>query len=139
MAFVDKVIDRRRLLKGFLIAGPTLAIAARLDLLPAGAAIPGVGTPQYEEHSDFMDEYIQLSEPFLYDLLVEIKPDNRVYFEMPRMEVGQGIMTPRGTMRADSRDVPVENMDLALSKAEPKRADSQWTGASNSTRALWDP
>src|SRR5438309_929315 len=123
MSLADKVINRRLLLKGFLVAGPTLAAAARLDLQPAGATIPGVGTPMYEEHSDFMDEYIQLSEPFLYDLLVEIKPDNRVYFEMPRMEVGQGIMTTLGTMMADNLDVPFENMDLALSKAEPKRAD----------------
>ncbi|MGH7746598.1 MAG: molybdopterin cofactor-binding domain-containing protein, partial [Candidatus Dormibacteria bacterium] len=139
MSSVDKVIDRRRLLKGFLIAGPTLVIAARLDLLPAGAAIPGVGTPQYEEHSDFMDEYIALQGPFLYDLLVEIKPDNRVYFEIPRMDVGQGIMTAVGMMMADNLDVPFESMDLALSKAETKRQDSQWTGASNSTRSLWDP
>src|SRR5437879_11966432 len=115
MSFADKVIDRRRLLKGFLIAGPTLAIAARLDLHPAGAAIPGIGTPMYEEHSDFMDEYIALQGPFLYDLLVEVKPDNRVYFEIPRMDVGQGIMTTLGTMMADNRDVPPENMDRALS------------------------
>ncbi|TMD94830.1 MAG: xanthine dehydrogenase family protein molybdopterin-binding subunit [Chloroflexi bacterium] len=139
MSIVDKVIDRRLLLKGFLVAGPTLAVAARLDLQPAGATIPGVGTPMYEEHSDFMDEYIQLSQPFLYDLLVEIKPDNRVYFEIPRMEVGQGIMTTIATMMADNLDVPLESMDVALSKADPKFQDSQWTGASNSTRMLWDP
>jgi isoquinoline 1-oxidoreductase beta subunit len=139
MSIADKVINRRLLLKGFLIAGPTLAIAARLDLQPAGATIPGVGTPGYEEHSDFMDEYIQLQGPFLYDLLVEVKPDNRVYFEIPRMDIGQGIMTTVGMMMADNLDVPFESMDLALSKAEPKRADAQWTGASNSTRSLWDP
>jgi isoquinoline 1-oxidoreductase beta subunit len=137
MPFVDKVIDRRRLLKGFLIAGPTLALAARIDLRPAGAAIPG--TPELTEHQDATDILIQAGTPFYYDLLVEIKPDNRVYLEIPRMDIGQGVMTTISTMMADNLDVPLENMDVALSKAEPKRADAQLTGGSHSTRSLWDP
>ncbi|MGH7746876.1 MAG: molybdopterin cofactor-binding domain-containing protein, partial [Candidatus Dormibacteria bacterium] len=137
MSFADKLIDRRRLLKGFLIAGPTLVVAGRLDLHPANAAIPG--TPILPEHQDFTDIFIQLDGPFLYDLLVEIKPDNRVYFEIPRMDIGQGVMTTIATMMADNLDVPLENMDVALSKAEPKRADAQLTGGSHSTRSLWDP
>src|SRR5437660_7711019 len=137
MSLADKVIGRRRLLKGFLIAGPTLVVAGRLDLHPANAAIPGY--PELEEHQDFPDIFIQDDGPFLYDLLVEIKPDNRVYFEIPRMDVGQGVMTTIATMMADNLDVPLENMDVALSKAEPKRADAQLTGGSHSTRSLWDP
>ena len=137
MSLADKVIGRRRLLKGFLIAGPTLVVAARLDLHPAGAAIPG--SPELQEHQDFTDIFIQDDGPFLYDLLVEIKPDNRVYFEIPRMDVGQGVMTTIATMMADNLDVPLENFDVALSKAEPKRADAQLTGGSHSTRSLWDP
>ena len=137
MSFVDKVIDRRRLLKGFLIAGPTLAIAARIDLHPAGAAIPG--TPELYERQDFTDIFLQTDGPFLYDLLVDIKPDNRVYFEVPRMDVGQGVMTVVTMMMADNLDVPLENMDVAQSKAEPKRQDAQLTGGSHSTRSLWDP
>jgi isoquinoline 1-oxidoreductase beta subunit len=139
MSIVDKVIDRRRLLKGFLIAGPTLAVAARVDLHPAGAAIPGFGSPVLVEHQDFTDIFLQTAEPFYYDLLVDIKPDNRVYFEIPRMDVGQGVMTTIATMMADNLDVPLESMDVALSKAEPKRADGQLTGGSHSTRSLWDP
>ena len=137
MALIDKVIDRRRLLKGFLIAGPTLVVAGRLDLHPAGAAIPG--SPELEERQDFTDIFLQTDGPFLYDLLVEIKPDNRVYFEIPRMDIGQGVMTTIATMMADNLDVPLENFDVALSKAEPKRADAQLTGGSHSTRSLWDP
>ena len=137
MSIADKVVNRRLLLKGFLIAGPTLVVAGRLDLHPANAALPG--TPELNEHQDFTDIFIQDDGPFLYDLLVEIKPDNRVYFEIPRMDIGQGVMTTIATMMADNLDVPLANMDVALSKAEPKRADAQLTGGSHSTRSLWDP
>jgi isoquinoline 1-oxidoreductase beta subunit len=142
MSFVDTPIDRRRVLKGFLIAGPTLAIAARLGLEgsrpdAAGAAIPG--SPDLYERQDFTDIFIQTAQPFYYDLLVEIKPDNRVFFEIPRMDIGQGVMTAITMMMADHLDVPLENFDVALSKAEPKRGPGQLTGGSHSVRSLWDP
>ena len=81
MSFVNKVIGRRHLLKGFLIAGPTLVVAARLDLRPAGAAIPG--SPELQEHQDFTEHLHPGRRPFFYDLLVEIKPDNLVTSRSP--------------------------------------------------------
>ncbi|HKY75964.1 MAG TPA: molybdopterin cofactor-binding domain-containing protein, partial [Acidimicrobiia bacterium] len=131
-------MQRRSFLKGFLIAGPTLAIGARLGWDDRAGAYP-TRTDEVPDVQDFTD-YLVLSEtPTLYDLLIEIRPDSRVYFELPRMEVGQGVMTAVGMMVADNLDVPFENMDIVLSKAEPKRANAQATGGSHSIRALWDP
>jgi isoquinoline 1-oxidoreductase beta subunit len=142
MTALDAPIGRRKLLQGFLVAGPTLVIAARLGLdgshpNTADAAIPG--SPELHERQDLTDFLILTAQPFYYDLLVEIKPDNRVYFEIPRMDVGTGCMTAITMMMADNLDVPMENFDVALSKAEPRRGPGQLTGGSHAVRSLWDP
>jgi len=138
MSALDTRLERRQVLKGFLIAGPTLAVAARLGWDDRAGAFP-TRTEEVPDVQDFTDYLILTETPTQYDLLIEIKPDNRVYFELPRMEVGQGVTTAVGMMVADHLDVPFETMDIVLSKAEPKRANSQVTGGSHSVRALWDP
>ena len=137
MSILDRAIERRRFLKGFLIAGPTLAMAGRFVAEGVGAAVPG--SPELEEHQDLTDVLIASGTPFYYDLLVDIRPDNRVYFEIPRMDVGTGIMTAITMMMADNLDVPMENFDVAQSKAEPRRASGQLTGGSHAIRSMWDP
>jgi isoquinoline 1-oxidoreductase beta subunit len=138
MSGLDRRIERRQVLKGFLIAGPTLAFAARLGWDDRAGAFP-TRTEEIPDVADIGDILILTDTPTQYDLLIEIKPDNRVYFELPRMEVGQGVTTAIGMMVADHLDVPFENMDIVLSKAEPKRVNSQVTGGSLSVRSLWDP
>jgi isoquinoline 1-oxidoreductase beta subunit len=73
-----------------------------------------------------------------YDLKIEIKPDNRVYFEFPRMDIGQGVITSTTTMLADNLDVPFESIDTVLSPAEQKRG-AYITGGSKNTRVFWEP
>ena len=131
-------MERRNFLKGFLIAGPTLAVGARLGWDNQAGAFP-TRTEEFADVQDFTDYLILTETPTQYDLLIEIKPDSRVYFELPRTEMGQGVTTAIGVMVADHLDVPFENMDIVLSKAEPKRANSQVTGGSHVLRALWDP
>jgi isoquinoline 1-oxidoreductase beta subunit len=138
MSVLDPKVGRRQVLKGFLIAGPTLAVAARFGLADGAGAFP-VKTDEVADLQDFTDILVASQQPFVYDLLIEIKPDNRVYLEVPRMEVGQGIMTTVGMMVADNLDVPFESMDIALSPAEPRRHTAQITGGSHNTRVLWDP
>jgi isoquinoline 1-oxidoreductase beta subunit len=121
-----------------LIAGPTLAVAARLGLADGAGAFP-TKTDEVPDIQDFTDIFVSSEQPTVYDLLIQIKPDNRVYLEVPRMEVGQGIMTTIGMMVADNLDVPFESMDIALSPAEQKRGAAQITGGSHNTRVLWDP
>ena len=138
MTALDTPVGRRKVLQGFLIAGPTLAVAWKLGA-PEGVGAFPVSSPETTDFQDLTDALILTGTPGYYDLLVEIKPDNRVYFELPRMEVGQGVKTSVGMMVADHLDVPFENMDITLSKAEQKRGAGQLTGGSHTCRSLWDP
>jgi isoquinoline 1-oxidoreductase beta subunit len=138
MTLLNSPVGRRQVLKGFLIAGPTLAVAARLGFADGASAFP-TKTDEVPDIQDFTDIFIATETPTVYDLKIEIKPDNRVYFEVPRQDIGQGIITTIGMMVADNLDVPWENMDITLSPAEQKRAAAQITGGSHNTRALWDP
>ena len=138
MTTLETPIGRRQVLQGFLVAGPTLAIAWKIGM-PEGASAFPVASPEITDAQDLTDVLILTGTPGYYDLLIEIKPDNRVYFELPRMEVGQGVKTSVGMMVADHLDVPFESMDITLSKAEQKRGAGQLTGGSHAVRSLWDP
>src|SRR5438874_11063256 len=113
-------VERRTVLKGFLIAGPTLAIAARLGFADGAGAFP-TKTDEVPDMQDFTDIFVTTQQPTVYDLKIEIKPDNRVYLEGPRAEVGQGFMTMIGMLVADGLDVPFASMDIITSPAEQKR------------------
>ncbi|HYH48301.1 MAG TPA: molybdopterin cofactor-binding domain-containing protein [Acidimicrobiia bacterium] len=138
MTALDTPIGRRTVLQGFLVAGPTLAIAWKVGSGDGAGAFP-VASPETTDAQDLTDVLILTGTPGYYDLLIEIRPDNRVYFELPRMEVGQGVKTSVGMMVADNLDVPFESMDITLSKAEQKRGAGQLTGGSHTCRSLWDP
>ena len=138
MTALDTPIGRRTVLQGFLVAGPTLAIAWKVGSGDGAGAFPAA-SPETTDAQDLTDVLILTGTPGYYDLLIEIKPDNRVYFELPRMEVGQGVKTSVGMMVADHLDVPFESMDITLSKAEQKRGAGQLTGGSHTCRSLWDP
>jgi isoquinoline 1-oxidoreductase beta subunit len=138
MTALDAPVERRTVLKGFLIAGPTLAVAVRVGLPGRAGAFP-TKSDEVPDIQDLTDVLILTGTPGYYDLKIEIKPDNRVYLEVPRMEVGQGVKTAIGMLVADHLDVPLENMDITLSKAEQKRGAGQLTGGSHSVRSLWDP
>ncbi|MCA1844210.1 MAG: molybdopterin-dependent oxidoreductase, partial [Actinobacteria bacterium] len=138
MTALNAPVGRRQVLKGFLIAGPTLAIAARVGFADGAGAFP-TKTDEVPDQQDFTDIFIAAETPTLYDLKIEIKPDNRVYAEGPRQDIGQGFLTTFAMQVADNLDVPMENMDVICSPAEQKRGAAQITGGSHNTRALWDP
>ena len=138
MTALETPVGRRQVLKGFLIAGPTLAVGARLGLADGASAFP-TKTDELPDQQDFTDIFVASETPTMYDLKIEIKPDNRVYAEGPRQDIGQGFLTTFAMQVADHLDVPFENMDVICSPAEQKRAAAQITGGSHNTRALWDP
>lgn len=144
-------IERRRFL-GFVVAAPTLTMAGRLLLdgafakdasaapyIPGGTPAPPGGTPEITDHYDATDMVMDSGRPFSYDLLIEVTKENRVRFEVPRMEVGQGIITAAAMMLADNLDARLEDIDATLSPAEVRRRTGQLTGHSLSVRSLWDP
>src|ERR1044071_4818855 len=138
MTALETPIGRRQVLKGFLIAGPTLAGAPGLVVADGAGAFPAK-TDELPDAQDFTDIFVASQQPTIYDLKIEIKPDNRVYLEGPKMEVGQGFLTMIGMLVADGLDVPFSSMDVVLSPAEQKRGSAQITGGSHNTRVLWDP
>jgi isoquinoline 1-oxidoreductase beta subunit len=138
MSALDTPIERRTVLKGFLIAGPTLAMAAKLGFADGAGAWP-TKTDELPDQQDFTDIFVLTQQPTAYDLKIEIKPDNRVYLEGPKMDIGQGFMTMVGMLVADGLDVPFASMDVICSPAEQKRGSAQITGGSHNTRVLWDP
>ena len=86
MTALDTLVGRRQVLKGMMIAGPTLAIAARIGLPDGAAGAFPTKTDEAPDIQDFTDIFVASETPTIYDLLIEIKPDNRVYFELPRQE-----------------------------------------------------
>src|SRR5687768_17419349 len=122
-------IDRRQFL-GYLVSGSTLAVAARLtfDGLLPDEAHAQLGIPEFPNGYDLTDLLIASGTPYYYDYLIEILPENRIRFELPRMEVGQGIMTAATMMCADELDARLQDMDVSLSPAELNRRTGQITG-----------
>jgi len=142
MSILDTHIERRKVLKGFLIAGPTLAVAARIGLdgsSPRKAGAFPTRTDETPDFQDFTDIFVLTQQPTIYDLKIEIKPDNRVYAEGPKAEVGQGFLTMFAMCVADGLDVPFESMDVICSPAQQKWGSAQITGGSHNTRVLFDP
>ena len=136
------ILSRRRFLGFLVVGGPTLAIGARLSLdgvFGTGASGVEVGIPEVNDAGDLTDFYTVAVAPFAYDLMIEITPENRVRFEVPRAEIGQGVLTAASMMLADNLDVRLADIDASLSPAELHRQTGQITGYSRSVRELWDP
>jgi isoquinoline 1-oxidoreductase beta subunit len=138
MSARDHLVARRQVLKAFLIGGSTLAVGVRFGLADGAGAFP-TKTEEAPDVLDFTDVFILTQQPTVYDLKIEIRPDNRVYLEAPRMEIGQGLMTTIGMLVADGLDVDFDNMDVVLAPADQQRGAAQITAGSHTTRALWDP
>src|ERR1044072_8882308 len=138
MSSLDTPIERRTVLKGFLIAGPTLAMAAKLGFADGAGDWP-TKTDELPDQQDFTDIFVLSQQATIYDLKIEIKPDNRVYAEIPKMDIGQGILGTCAMMIGDTLDTAYENMDAVLAPADQKWGAAQITGGSHNPRVLWDP
>lgn len=137
----DAGMGRRRFLT-YLVAAPALTVAARLgfDADPAAEAQPGVpNVPQAGDALDLGDVMGVASAPTGTLMVLEITAKNRMRFELPRAEVGQGITTTAAMMVAEELDARLDDVDITLSDARPELMFNQFTGASTSVRTLWEP
>ncbi|CAI9412598.1 molybdopterin cofactor-binding domain-containing protein [Nocardioides sp. T2.26MG-1] len=128
-------IDRRSFL-GFVVAGTTLVAAADLLGSPAGAA-PGV--PQPAELYDLNDFLTEAATPTANLITVTVHDDGTASFELPRMEVGQGITTSTAMLIAEELELPVEKVRVTLADARPELLFNQLTGGSNTTISTYTP
>jgi isoquinoline 1-oxidoreductase beta subunit len=132
---------RRRFL-GFLVAGPTLVVAAPIlgeivNPTAAAAAVPS--PPELGDLYDLGQLQVLATKPFANLITVEVNKDDTVSFAIPRAEVGQGITTTMAMLIADEMDIPIHRVHVSLSKARPELQFNQLTGGSNSVRSLFDP
>lgn len=130
-------LGRRKFLT-FLVAAPTLTVAAKLGLdgfsasaLPTPPALADIG--------DIGDVIKIAATPTMELMILEITEDNRMRFELPRAEVGQGITTTMSMILAEELDARLGDVDVELSDARPELRFNQLTAASTNTRVLWEP
>ncbi|MCR6485047.1 molybdopterin-dependent oxidoreductase [Amycolatopsis sp. OK19-0408] len=134
-------MGRRRFL-GFVLAAPTLAVAAQIgaaELAPerADAAIPSL--PQPEDIFDLGDLQNLAAAPTSGLITVGVGADGRASFAVPRTEVGQGMTTAVAMMIAEELDLPLDHVDVTLADARPELLMNQLTGGSNSMRSIYVP
>jgi isoquinoline 1-oxidoreductase beta subunit len=131
-------LDRRRFV-GYVIGGATLVAAAdlALDPAPAGAEIPT--PPQVPELYDLNDMLTDAARPTANLITVTINEDGTASFELPRMEVGQGITTSTAMLIAEELDLPVDRVVVTLAPARPELLFNQLTGGSNTTISTYTP
>jgi isoquinoline 1-oxidoreductase subunit beta len=133
----------RRSFLGYLIAAPTLVVAAQLGadtIAPrqaAEAAIPSLSQPP-----DVFDlgDLLTLAALATSNLVtVQVNPDGSASFALPRAEVGQGITTLAAQLIAEELDLPLDKVHITLADARPELLFNQLTGGSNSTRSIYTP
>jgi isoquinoline 1-oxidoreductase beta subunit len=130
--------SRRRFLT-YLVAAPTLAIAASLVEAPsaARAAVPSLPAPA--DLLDLGDVLILAGAPTANMITVAVGEDGRVGLALPRAEVGQGITTAVAMLIAEELDVPLDRVDVTLADARPELVFNQLTGGSNTIRSVYTP
>ncbi len=133
--------DRRRFL-GYLIAAPTLVVAAQVateTVRPqqAQAAIPS--PPQPEDLFDLGDLQDLAALPTSNLITIQVNTDGTASFALPRAEVGQGITTLMAQLISEELELPVDKINVTLADARPELLFNQLTGGSNSTRSMYTP
>ena len=134
-------LARRRFLT-FLVAAPALTVAARVGaevLTPARADAVVPSPPQPADVADFGDVMTALTRADTDLFVLQVTADNRIRFEVPRAEVGQGITTALAMIVAEELDARLVDVDVPLSDARQDLGTAQSTGGSTSVRSLWDP
>jgi isoquinoline 1-oxidoreductase beta subunit len=134
-------VERRRFL-GYLLAAPTLAVAAQIGAettnpRAAEAAIPSL--PQPADVMDLGDALALAASPTSNLISIEINPDGTASFALPRAEVGQGITTSIAMLIAEELDLPLNKINIGLADARPELVFNQLTGGSNTIRSMYHP
>ncbi|MCX2181198.1 molybdopterin-dependent oxidoreductase [Streptomyces sp. SKN60] len=142
-------LGRRRFL-GYVLAAPTLTVAARIgaDALaptPAAAAVPGAAPavipslPGPAEILDLNDLLTAAALPTANLITIRLDPDGTAHFALPRAEVGQGITTSTAMIIAEELDLPLDRIKVTLADARPELLFNQLTGGSNTTVSTFTP
>lgn len=135
-------MDRRKFLTHVMVTAPTLTVVGRwVTGTPAAAQDLAVPGPTLSDFYDLGDALVQASAPTMGPefLTLEITEDGDAVFDLPRMEVGQGVQTMTALMIAEELSLPLEKVDVRLADARPELMFNQLTGGSYNARALYQP
>jgi isoquinoline 1-oxidoreductase beta subunit len=130
-------VARRRFLT-MLVAAPTLVVATRM-LGPDAVADASPKSPGVADLMDLGDVLILAGKPTSHLLVLEVREDGTVRFQLPRAEVGQGITTAIAMLVAEELDVPLDKVDVRLDDARTELVFNQLTGGSNTIRSVYEP
>lgn len=134
-------VDRRRFLT-FLVAAPTLAVAAEIGIQSTNPGVAHAVIPTAPAPADLMDlgDVLILSNaPTAHLIVVTVDENGRIGFALHRTEVGQGITTAIAMLIADEMDVSLDQVDITLADSRPELLFNQLTGGSNTIRSLYGP
>jgi isoquinoline 1-oxidoreductase beta subunit len=135
----DDGTTRRRFLT-YVLATPTLAVAAPWLDPGVASASPIPSNPEMAEEYDLGDFLIQAQKPTESKMVVlTVAKSGQVTCQVPREEVGQGITTSLAMIVADELDVPLEHVTVTLAPARPELLFAQITGGSNTIRSMFQP
>lgn len=138
-------LGRRRFL-GYVLAAPTLTVAAQLGaeaLAPrrAEAAVPGLvpSLPGPAEILDLNDLLTAAALPTSHLVTITLDTHGTAHFALPRAEVGQGVTTSSAMLIAEELDLPLDRVRVTLADARPELLFNQLTGGSNTTVSTYTP
>ncbi|WP_127355576.1 xanthine dehydrogenase family protein molybdopterin-binding subunit [Actinacidiphila soli] len=134
-------VARRRFLT-YLVAAPTLTVAAQLVMdavAPATASAVIPTAPAIADLVDLGDILILAGLPTSDMLVLAVGEDGTATLGLPREEVGQGLTTAIAMLVAEELDLPLTDVRIELDDARPELLFDQLTGSSNSIRSLYDP
>jgi isoquinoline 1-oxidoreductase beta subunit len=130
-------LDRRRFV-GYVVAAPTLAVAARVGIAePAAAAVISPDGPA--ELMDLGELQNLAAYATRNKITIHVNRDGTVSFALPRSENGQGIVTSTAMIIAEEMDIPVKRVKVTLADARTELLWNQLTGGSNTTRSTYVP
>ncbi|ALE75325.1 isoquinoline 1-oxidoreductase [Pseudonocardia sp. EC080625-04] len=141
-----KDVSRRRFL-GYLIAAPTLVVAAEVGRqtmfggtsapVANAAAIPSPPLPA--ELYDLLDVIRDTARPTANLVKVEVNRDGTVSFALPRSDNGQGIITSTQMIIAEEMNLDPDQVNVTLADARPELVFNQLTGGSTTTFSTYTP
>jgi isoquinoline 1-oxidoreductase beta subunit len=127
---------RRRFLQYTLAGSASLIIGGAW--FESEDARSSIAIPELGELVDYADVIKLAESPYSKNLTLEVTHNNRVRFELPRLEMGQGIATALALLVADELDADYERTDVVLSDRRSDRPYSL-TGSSSTIRTMWEP
>ncbi|MBW0116996.1 molybdopterin cofactor-binding domain-containing protein [Pseudonocardia abyssalis] len=136
-------VGRRRFL-GYLIAAPTLVVAAEFTReqvfgASSASASPIPSTPQPPDVYDLLDALRDSMRPTADLIRVEVNRDGTVSFALPRSDNGQGIITSTQMIIAEEMDLDPDQVVVTLADARPELVFNQLTGGSSTTFSTFTP